>query len=334
MVDFAALGRPLLADPDFANKAIRGEDESIRKCISCLFCFEELLKGSHVVCAVNPLTGFEAKYPERGKTDKPKKVVIVGAGPAGLSAAETLIRHGHEVVIFEKSDSIGGQVRIGMNPPKKDQLGWFMDYYEKFIKDYDVDIRFNQEANPETVKAMNPDIVLLGVGAKPITLNIPGETGPNVYSVEQVLKGEADLKDKTVAVVGSGLTGLEVAEMLQVDGNKTLIVEMLDEIAPGAYVQNLMDVLSRLAEDKTEYLTSHKLIEIDDDTIIMENLKSGEKVKRKVDAVVLAVGYKPDKEYLDSFSDTASVVKVIGDAHEVQNIGMAVRSGHAAAYEI
>ena len=334
VVDFAALGRPLLADPDFANKAIRGEDESIRKCISCLFCFEELLKGSHVVCAVNPLTGFEAKYPERGKTDKPKKVVIVGAGPAGLSAAETLIRHGHEVVIFEKSDSIGGQVRIGMNPPKKDQLGWFMDYYEKFIKDYDVDIRFNQEANPETVKAMNPDIVLLGVGAKPITLNIPGETGPNVYSVEQVLKGEADLKDKTVAVVGSGLTGLEVAEMLPVDGNKTLIVEMLDEIAPGAYVQNLMDVLSRLAEDKTEYLTSHKLIEIDDDTIIMENLKSGEKVKRKVDAVVLAVGYKPDKEYLDSFSDTASVVKVIGDAHEVQNIGMAVRSGHAAAYEI
>ena len=123
VVDFAALGRPLLADPDFANKAIRGEDESIRKCISCLFCFEELLKGSHVVCAVNPLTGFEAKYPERGKTDKPKKVVIVGAGPAGLSAAETLIRHGHEVVIFEKSDSIGGQVRIGMNPPKKDQLG-------------------------------------------------------------------------------------------------------------------------------------------------------------------------------------------------------------------
>ena len=90
VVDFAALGRPLLADPDFANKAIRGEDESIRKCISCLFCFEELLKGSHVVCAVNPLTGFEAKYPERGKTDKPKKVVIVGAGPAGLSAAKRL----------------------------------------------------------------------------------------------------------------------------------------------------------------------------------------------------------------------------------------------------
>ena len=334
VVDFVSLGRPLLADPEFPNKAIRGEDKDIRKCISCLFCFEELNKGSQVVCAVNPITGFEPKYPDKGKTDDPKKVVIVGAGPAGLAAAETLVKHGHDVVIFEKSDGIGGQVRIGMNPPKKDQLGWFMDYHEKFIKDHNIDIRFNQEATPEIVKAMNPDIVLLGVGAKPITLNIPGETGPNVYSVEDILSGKVKLKDKTVAVVGSGLTGLETAEFLQVDGNKTLIVEMLDQIAPGAYMQNLMDVLSRLAEDKTEYLTSHKLTAIEGNTIVMENTKSGDMVKKDVDAVVLAVGYRPDKELLDSFADTASVVKVIGDAKDVQNIGMAVRSGHATAYEI
>ena len=334
VVDFASIGRPLLADPDFANKAIKGEDQHIRKCISCLFCFDELNKGSQVVCAVNPLTGFEAKYPERGKADNPKKVVVVGAGPAGLAAAEALVRHGHEVVIFEKSDGIGGQIRIGMNPPKKDQLGWFMDYYDKFIEDSNIDIRFNQEADPETVKSMNPDVVLLAIGAKPISLDIPGATGPNVYSVEQVLSGQTDLKDKTVAVIGSGLTGLETAELLQVDGNKTLIVEMLDEIAPGAYMQNLMDVTSRLAEDKTEYLTSHKLTKIDNDTIEMENVKSGETVTRKVDAVVLSVGYKPDNELLDSFSDTASLVKVIGDAEDVQNIGMAVRSGYATAYEI
>ena len=176
--------------------------------------------------------------------------------------------------------------------------------------------------------------MLLGVGAKPITLNIPGETGPNVYSVEDILSGKVKLKDKTVAVVGSGLTGLETAEFLQVDGNKTLIVEMLDQIAPGAYMQNLMDVLSRLAEDKTEYLTSHKLTAIEGNTIVMENTKSGDMVKKDVDAVVLAVGYRSDKELLDSFADTASVVKVIGDAKDVQNIGMAVRSGHATAYEI
>lgn len=334
VVDFASIGRPLLSDPDFANKAIEGQDEHIRKCISCLFCFEELNKGSHVVCAVNPLTGFEAKYPERGKTEKPKKVVIIGAGPAGLAAAEALIRHGHEVVLFEKSDGVGGQVRIGKNPPKKDQLGWFIEYYEKLIEDSDIDIRLNQKADPQTVKEINPDVVLLAVGAKPITLNIPGETGPNVYSVEQVLSGDANLKDKTVAVIGSGLTGLEIAELLQVEGNKTLIVEMLEGIAPDAYIQNLLDVTSRLAEDKTEYLTSHKLIRIEDDAIEMEDIKNGKTVKRKVDAVVLSVGYKPDKALLDSFSDTAPVVKVIGDAVDVKNIGMAVRSGYTTAYEI
>ena len=334
VVDFASIGRPLLSDPDFANKAIEGEDKHIRKCISCLFCFEELNKGSHVVCAVNPLTGFETKYPERGKTENPKKVVIVGAGPAGLAAAEALVRHGHEVVMFEKSDGIGGQVRIGMNPPKKDQLGWFLEYYEKLIEDSDIDFRLNQQADSKSVKAMNPDVVLLAVGAKPITLNIPGATGPNVYSVEQVLRGEADLKNKTVAVVGSGLTGLETAELLQVEGNKTLIVEMLEEIAPDAYVQNLLDVTSRLAKDKTEYLTSHKLTRIEDGAIEMESIKNGETVKRKVDAVVLSVGYKPDNALIDSFSDTAPVVKVIGDAIDVKNIGMAVRSGYATAYEI
>lgn len=334
VVDFASIGRPLLSDPDFANKAIEGNGGHIRKCISCLFCFEELNKGSQVVCAVNPLTGFEAKYPERGKTKDPKKVVIVGAGPAGLAAAEALADHGHEAVVFEKSDGIGGQVRIGMNPPKKDQLGWFMEYYEKLIGDSTIDVRLEQEADPESVKALKPDVVLLALGAKPITLDIPGADRPHVYSVEDILSGSVDLKDKTVAVVGSGLTGLETAELLQVEGNKTLIVEMLEEIAPGSYVQNLMDVTSRLSEEKTEYLTSHKLTRIEDGSIEMENVKSGESVKREVDAVVLSVGYQPDQALIDSFAGTAPVVKTIGDAVDVSNIGMAVRSGYSTAYEI
>lgn len=334
ITDFVSIGRPLLSDPDFASKAIEARGDQIRKCISCLFCFDQLNKGSQVVCAVNPLTGFEAKYKDRAKTDNPKKVIVVGAGPAGLAAAEALVRHGHKVTVFEKAKAIGGQVRLGMNPPKKEQLGWFIDYYEKFLDASKIDIRLGQEADPEKVKAENPDAVLVAVGAKPIIPNVKGVDGQNVYTVEDVLCGAIDIKDKTIAVIGSGLTGLEVAELLQVEDNKTLIVEMQEEIAPGAYMQNLMDVTSRLHDEKTEYLTSHKLVKIEDGLIEMENVKTGERVTRKVDAVVLSVGYQPDQALVDSFSDTAPLVKTIGDAIDVKNIGMAVRSGYSTAYEI
>jgi 2,4-dienoyl-CoA reductase-like NADH-dependent reductase (Old Yellow Enzyme family)/NADPH-dependent 2,4-dienoyl-CoA reductase/sulfur reductase-like enzyme len=334
VADFAAFGRALLADSEYANKVLENRDDEINRCISCLFCFDELNKGSQVVCAVNPLTGFECDYPEKEKPSEPKTVAIVGAGPAGVRAAIYLKKMGHNPVLFEESDRIGGQVKIGKNPPKKDYLNWFIEDNEKKLKDLGVDIRFGRKADANTVKEINPDAVLIAVGAKPIIPNIPGVDSGNVYSVEQVLSGEVSIENKTIAVIGSGLTGLEVAELLQLSGNKTIVVEMLDTIAPGAYMQNVMDVKSRLAEDKTEYLTSHKLIAIKDGAIELKNTKTEDISTRPVDAVVLSVGYRPDQAFIDSFKDTAPVVYTIGDADKVSNIGMATRSGFQTAYKI
>lgn len=121
---------------------------------------------------------------------------------------------------------------------------------------------------------------------------------------------------------------------MQQGGNKTIIVEMQDTIAPGSYIQNLIDIQSRLAKDNTEYMTSHQLIEILDNEIKMKNTKTGETVTRHVDAVVMSVGYEPDKSLIESFNGIAPKVLTIGDAKEVKNIGMATRSGYAAAYDI
>ena len=121
-------------------------------------------------------------------------------------------------MVFEAEKGIGGQVRIGKNPPKKDQLNWMIEYYEKKFKDLGIELRLGQKADAETVKSLNPDVVLIASGAKPIVPDIPGINSNHVYSVEQVLKGETDLKEKTVAVIGSGLTGLETAELLQQEG--------------------------------------------------------------------------------------------------------------------
>lgn len=334
VMDFAAFGRPLLADPEFANKVLEDRDDEIRKCISCLFCFDELNAGSHVVCAVNPVTGFETKYPAREKTMSPKTVAIIGAGPAGLIAAETLKLQGHNPVVFEMAGSIGGQVRIGKNPPKKEQLNWLIEYFEKRIVDLGIDLRLNQAVDAESVKSIRPDIVLIASGSKPIIPNLPGVDAKNVFTVEHVLKGETGLADKIVAVIGSGLTGLETAETLQMQGNTTIIVEMLDKVAPGAYMQNVLDVQGRLLADKTEYLVSHQLMKVLDGAIELKNTKTDLVTTRPVDAVVLSVGYRPDQAFIDSLQDTAPVVLAIGDAQKVKNIGTAMRSGYAAAYEI
>lgn len=334
VMDFAAFGRPLLADPEFANKVLEDRDDEIRKCISCLFCFDELNAGSHVVCAVNPVTGFETKYPAREKTMSPKTVAIIGAGPAGLIAAETLKLQGHNPVVFEMAGSIGGQVRIGKNPPKKEQLNWLIEYFEKRIVDLGIDLRLNQAVDAESVKSIHPDIVLIASGSKPIIPNLPGVDAKNVFTVEQVLKGETNLSEKIVAVIGSGLTGLETAETLQKQGNTTIIVEMLDKVAPGAYMQNVLDVQGRLLADKTEYLVSHQLMKVLDGAIELKNTKTDSVTTRPVDAVVLSVGYRPDQAFIDSLQDTAPVVLAIGDAQKVKNIGTAMRSGYAAAYEI
>ena len=334
VMDFAAFGRPLLADPEFANKVMEDRDDEIRKCISCLFCFDELNAGSHVVCAVNPVTGFETKYPAKERTTTPKTIAIIGAGPAGLIAAETLKLHGHNPVVLEMAGSIGGQVRIGKNPPKKEQLNWLIEYFEKRIVDLGIDLRLNHPVDAESLKSIHPDMVLIASGSKPIIPNLPGVNLKNVFTVENVLKGETDLTNKIVAVIGSGLTGLETAETLQQQGNTTIIVEMLDKIAPGAYMQNVLDVQGRLLADKTEYLPSHQLMKVLDDAIELKNTKTGTVTTRPVDAVVLSVGYRPDQTFIDSLKDSAPVVLAIGDAQKVKNIGTAMRSGYAAAYEI
>jgi len=184
------------------------------------------------------------------------------------------------------------------------------------------------------VGALAPDAVLVAAGACPIIPDLPGVNGSHVYTVDQVLRGEAGLAGKKVAVIGSGLTGLETAELLQQDGNETLIVEMLDSVAPGAYMQNVLDVQSRLPEEKTEYLLSHRLTAIQEGAIELKHMKTGETVVCPVDAVVLSVGYKPDAQLTESFQGLAPVVQCIGDAVEVKNIGRAVRSGHEAGYFI
>ena len=176
--------------------------------------------------------------------------------------------------------------------------------------------------------------MIVATGSQPIIPDIPGVKQKNVFTINEILEGEVKLEGKTVAVIGSGLTGLETAEKLAADGNSLLVVEMLEELGPGAYHQNLDDVLGRLKESRPEFITSHKLVEIREREIVLEHVKSGRRVTRQVDAVVLAVGVKSDDLHAREMKKRFPRVLVIGDARQPGRIYNAVRDGFDTAWDL
>ena len=336
--DFVGLGRPFLADPAWTAKAMEGKAIETIRCISCLRCIESLFTnaaiGLPLECAVNPRLGRERETAEPRINGDGRTVAVIGAGPAGLTAAEVLASRGFKAVVFERSGSAGGQLKLAGVPPKKDKIDWCIQDLEGAARRSGVEIRFDTEATVAAVEAINPYAVIVATGVQPIIPDIPGVKSENVFTVNAILEGGVKLKEKTVAVIGSGLTGLETAEKLAEDGNRLLVVEMLEQIGPGAYHQNLEDVLGRLKESRPEFITSHKLVEIREGEIVLEHVKTGRHVTRQVDAVVLSVGVKSDDLQAREMKKRFSRVLIIGDARQPGRIYNAVRDGFDAAWNL
>jgi 2,4-dienoyl-CoA reductase-like NADH-dependent reductase (Old Yellow Enzyme family)/thioredoxin reductase len=336
--DFIGLGRPLLADPAWAAKAEGGRADEIMHCISCLRCMESLVenvtKGLPLECAVNPRLGRERETAQPRRDGGGRTVAVIGAGPAGLAAAEVLASRDFKTVVLERSDSAGGQLRLAGVPPKKDKIDWCIQDLESAARRRGAEIRFSTEVSASSLQVLDPYAVIAATGAEPIVPDIPGVRRENVCTVKEVLDGTVELTGKTVAVIGSGLTGLETAEKLAEDGNRLLVVEMAGEIGPGAYHQNLEDVLGRLEESRPEFITSHKLVEVREGEIVLEHMKSGERTTRQVDAVVLAVGVKSDDRLARDLSARFPRVQIIGDARQPGRIYSAVRDGFDTAWNL
>jgi NADPH-dependent 2,4-dienoyl-CoA reductase/sulfur reductase-like enzyme len=290
--------------------------------------------GIPLECAVNPRLGREKETAEPRINGDGRTVAVIGAGPAGLAAAEVLASRGFKTVVFERSRSAGGQLKLARVPPKKDKINWYIQDMEGAARRKGVKIYFDTEATVAALEAINPYAVIVAAGAKPIIPDIPGVRRENVYSINAILEGEVKLEGKTVAIIGSGLTGLETAEKLAEDGNRRLVVEMLDEIGQGSYFQNLDDLLRRLKVHRPELLPSHKLVEIHEGEIVLENVKSCLRTTRQVDAVVLAVGLKSDDLQVRELKACFPLVLVIGDARQPGRIYNAVRDGFDTAWNL
>lgn len=334
--DFISLGRPLLADPDWANKAKSGHPEDIRRCICCLWCFESMLDGAvrnkPGQCAVNPRTCREVGIPKEPKKDGDGRIVaIVGAGPAGLTAAEMLGKRGFQPIVFEKMPFTGGQLQLADKPPRKEKIDWCFEDLEHAARRAGAEIRLSTEADAASLKELQPYAVIVATGGDAVHPSIPGADQPHVCTVTEILNGSVKLEGKAVAVIGSGMTGLETADLLAEQGNQVTIVEMADEIAPGTYHQHTDDILPRLQSLGVEILTGWKLACIGQKDITLEPSCGGAQIQKPAQQVVMSVGVRSNNGLYEEIKNQFERVFLIGDAKKIGRIAQATHGAYDLA---
>lgn len=334
--DFISLGRPLIADPHWPNKVKSGNENLIKRCVCCLYCFESMMKGAykytHGNCSVNPFVGREnVSLKQNGNG---RKVLIIGAGCAGLTAAELLSKRGFDVTVLEKESKQGGQLNLASKPPHKEKINWVCEDLLSNAINSGAKVLFDIKADKDIIASYSPEIVITATGGNAI--HPKSFNGDNVVTVTQVLNGSIDISNKKVAVIGSGMTGLETSELLVSKGNnKVTVVEMADKIAPGAWFQQLDDALPVLEKAGTEFLTSHKLLSVSSSGIELENLKEKKAVAIKVDLVVLSLGVRSDNSLYNDIKNSDSYkVYNIGDSNKIGRIANATESAYQLVMNI
>ena len=334
--DFVGSARNFICDPEWAKKAQEGHPEKIRRCIGCLHCIRSFIANATVggvgECALNPAVGIEKEYAEMPQIGNGRTVVVIGAGPAGLSAAITLARRGFKVTVLEKEKTAGGQVNVAAAGPHKAKLGWCIEDLSTEAKDLGVIFEFGKEATADAIAAMEPYAVVLAAGGTPLRpRSIPGIALNNVYTAPQILTGEVHLTGKKVAVIGSGLTGLETTEALNESGNDVTVVEMAKAVAPGAWFQFVDDSMSRIEPYGTKFLLNTALCAIAEDHITVLDQKKKARAFLPMDAVVLAMGVRPNNRLESELTAKGIKVITVGDASKSGTIGHAVHDAFRKA---
>jgi len=371
--DMVMLGRPLLADAEWCNKAYSGRVDEIRPCIGCQeACLNEFVEGGHPQCAVNPRTAFEEEYSrEIPKAEKKKYVAVIGAGPAGVVAAETLIKRGHAVDLYEKGE-IGGNLVPGSKAQIKYEVKNYLDYLKKIVENLkkNEDFEFiKATAIAENLKAKSYDAILVATGTVQSKPKVEGIDSDNVVFATDVLNNPKLVKDaQNIVVIGGGVVGTETAYFLKYELDKDVkVVEMGKYIMNGACTANRGHIIHYLEEAGVELLNCTKLVSIDGHRvnvlqnthknvpdpyvtwhpILPENVvnpldiftKIGEDYKERTlfsDMVVLATGVVPAPMlYYDCVKlHAAKEIYNIGDSFKGARVFEAVRSAYRCAVNL
>lgn len=360
LCDMVAMGRPLIADPELPNKIAAGKDKEIVHCIACAQgCFDHLFEMKTVQCLCNPKAGRE-KDTVITKTDSPKKVMIIGAGPAGMSAALAAKEKGHTVTVYEKENKAGGQLYLAAAPPGREEFSELAVDLATQLRVNDINVVYNQTVDKAMIEKEKPDHIILATGARPMEIPIPGKDRPNVVQAWDVLLDKVST-GKRVVVVGGGAVGVETAlflaekgtlspeavkfllineveatedlKQLAVKGSKDVIMlEMLDKVGKDIGKSTRWVMMGDMARYNVVSRTATKVLEITDNGVLVEY--GGEKEEIAADTIVLATGSVPENALEKDLEQMGIPFTVTGDAKQIRLAFDAVHNGFEAGRNI
>ena len=332
--DLVAMARGTIADAALVNKARKGKEDEIIPCIKCFHCLD-YRRAATFGCSVNPTVGREARLPLLiPPKEETKRVVVIGGGPAGMEAALTAKKRGHEVILLEKSDRLGGKLNFSRQVPFKRDLCKFMDYLIHMVEKTGVEVRLNTEATVELVESLEPDAVLAAVGAQALVPPIPGVEGKNVITAEEAyrkIKAGEDIGQR-IAVLGGGDVGCETAVYLaQEAGKKVSLVEMTDTLA-AASCAIPRTAITKEMERCVDAHTGARCTGITQEGITYVDAQGEHSIP--ADTVVLSAGMVPRKAQAEAFRGIAGEFFPIGDCVKANNVRTAVRTGYDSAIQL
>ncbi|MEW6263584.1 MAG: FAD-dependent oxidoreductase [Thermodesulfobacteriota bacterium] len=336
--DLAAVGRALIADPEWVNKASKGRPEEIRKCIYCnQGCLDRVtyvgLDGNltPITCLLNPEVGREEEFrlvPAR----KRKRVLVVGGGPGGLESARVAAERGHDVTLLEKEDRLGGQLLLACGTPSKLRYKEAIDFLVRQVEESGVNVLLNHEATVESVVRMQPVAVIVATGAVPLIPEIEGVEKKRVVTHDKVLSGRYD-PGRRVLIVGGGATGLDTADFLISLGRQVRLIEMTKRLGSKMGRVARFDMLRRLKANNVEMITSCRITRISDDEV-EAFINDRRTIFNNFDSVILAAGARSNNPLTEELRKRFADVYVIGDAAEPREAIDAIHEGAMAGRKV
>jgi len=335
--DFIAFGRALLADPHLPKKAREGRFDEIIPCIACNSgCVDRRLSaGLYTACLCNPLTGNEEEL-KVAPASKRGRVMVVGAGPAGLQASLVASQRGHEVSLWEQDRRLGGNYRIAVLPPGKEETARLLEYFEGALRRSRVRVEMGKRVTAKTIASENPDVVVVATGAQPATVPVEGlaeavASGFVVQGVD-VIEGKVT-PGRRVVIVGGGHVGLETADTLAEKGHEVTVIEMLPDVGADMVVSVRQMLLERLERRSVKLRLRTALHGLEGRTLVTEVDGKEQKILG-VDTVVLAVGFRPRRELAAEAERLGKEVHVVGDAKEARSALEAIYEAHKVAVKL
>jgi len=330
--DFIALGRALIADPEWPNKAQAGKVESIRRCIGCNECvIARHVADAPLRCSLNATVGRAPEACQLERAVTPKRVLVIGGGPAGMEAARVAALCGHKVTLSERQPNLGGMLNVATIPPGKGKIKWITEYYAHELQRLGVKVSLSDEPDADRIRALDPDVVILATGSRPVLLDVPGAHNSNVLIAQDLLERQSRFTEQRCVVIGGGMLGLETAEYLAVQGNSVTVLKRYETIGHNIEPLYRGYLLRQLEHHNVEIITRVQVEAIRKDGVLVQD-HDGEKHVVRADYVIVARGSEPSNGLKEAIEDLAPIV--IGDALHPRKIINAIEQGYAAARAI